>query len=711
MTEPEAFIQPTDRYPELTRALWTLLDMEMAQVRVAQLPYLTGTYIKDPGKRGDSREDILALFDRGLVHTVMNMKTTRFYHHLRESGGVAFPRRCLYVLKYYRFSRYLKGLGIDLHALFAAHLLRASGRHMGQITHCPVDDLIPESEFNAYDREILTLFDQPFTSILKGLARTDYYRLQREKRKKGVFQTLKWVRKYHRLYRKIRKNGYRQTGQGLKSYPWLYKSANGTAIRLDGHHRSAVARHLKMKTLPALVITDKDLVPFFNGAEAFEPIIGSRASLLRDLSRLIPPEPLRANGPKGEKPLPEAVPDTAADPPRVLIFSSKSRYQADCRGGGAEASLRLIAEKLAGDGWPVTYITRGNAKVPGLSRKIINGVGVYRFTPLRLPLLGSRLFPVLQGRFISWQKRQILARFIKRHRIQVVHTFNPVPDTRDILHLKTRHRLPFKTMLRVAGIHWVSQIEKGEVSRETLARVFNGVDVLNFLDPSLKTLFMENCRQYGIGISGPQEVIHDIGVDLTVFTPGPATPRTGPFTIVCGARFSTYQKRQDILIDACALIREEEINIIFAGDGDRLAACREKVRSLNLAHRIDLPGALPPGPMRDLVRSADLVVLPTDFEGVSKAVIEALAMKKPVLASDVPALNNYLENGKTALLVPNEPRAWADAICRLKKNPELRHNLAEAGHNMTMKTYDAGVNLSGYKTVFRRLAAPEGQND
>jgi len=87
---------------------------------------------------------------------------------------------------------------------------------------------------------------------------TSYYKIQRNKREMSVKQAFQWVFKYYSLFRSIKKQGFTVFDKSLNSYPWLFVSKHIT-IRLDGHHRSAIATHLKIKTIPVLLFTPKDL--------------------------------------------------------------------------------------------------------------------------------------------------------------------------------------------------------------------------------------------------------------------------------------------------------------------------------------------------------------------------------------------------------------------------------------------------------------------
>ena len=384
-----------------------------------------------------------------------------------------------------------------------------------------------------------------------------------------------------------------------------------------------------------------------------------------------------------------------APPLNILIFSSNSLYRRNVI-GGAESALRLIAEKLAEQGFRVTYFTNGISRIPGIKKKRINGVDVFFFTPVRWPLLKNRIFPQLSTKFITIQKRIALAKLIKKRKINLIHTFNPYPDTFDIIKLRDRYKLNFKIVTRIAGIHWVYQLDNKIIEPETVEFIFNNVDVFNFLDIGLENLFNQKCKEYGINYTVPEKFIHDIGVDFNFFQGERNQSSNDNFTIICPAKFSPCQKRQDILIDAISSLKQKNIHLEFAGEGALHEKYRTDANRKGIGHRVKFHGFLSKEELKKAMLSADLMALPTEYEGVSKAVVEAQAMGLPVLVSDVPALNSFLTHNETGFLVENKIEAWAAMIQELSQDKKRLSKIAESGHQFAHATYNADINIIKY---------------
>ena len=113
--------------------------------------------------------------------------------------------------------------------------------------------------------------------------------------------------------------------------------------------------------------------------------------------------------------------------------------------------------------------------------------------------------------------------------------------------------------------------------------------------------------------------------------------------VVLAAARHEYQKGLDVLLDAIASIRRDQPNIVLllAGrDGNRTAALRYQATRLGLDDNVRFLGARDDIP--DLMVAADVFVLPSRWEGLPGAVIEAMALETPVVATDLPGVREVL---------------------------------------------------------------------
>jgi colanic acid/amylovoran biosynthesis glycosyltransferase len=181
------------------------------------------------------------------------------------------------------------------------------------------------------------------------------------------------------------------------------------------------------------------------------------------------------------------------------------------------------------------------------------------------------------------------------------------------------------------------------------------------------------------------EVVYH-GLDPTRF-PAPRRRRSeGPFRLLTVAR-AVPKKGLDVLLEALArLPRDLDWRLEHIGGGELLPQLKRKAGSLGLDGRIDWRGARAEGEVLAAYRRADLFVLPCriapggDRDGLPNVLMEALSQELAVVASDVAAIPELIEDGVGGRLVPPEdPAALAQAITALAGDPATRLALGRAG--------------------------------
>jgi glycosyltransferase involved in cell wall biosynthesis len=133
------------------------------------------------------------------------------------------------------------------------------------------------------------------------------------------------------------------------------------------------------------------------------------------------------------------------------------------------------------------------------------------------------------------------------------------------------------------------------------------------------------------------------------------------------------------------------------------------VRALHLTDRVELLGARSSDDVLDIVRSADIAVLPSvvaddgQMEGVPVALMEALACEIPVVAPRLSGIPELVIDGNNGLLVePGDPVALAEALEVLASDPDLRRRLGRAGRTHVLASFDARENARMLVACFSR---------
>jgi glycosyltransferase involved in cell wall biosynthesis len=115
------------------------------------------------------------------------------------------------------------------------------------------------------------------------------------------------------------------------------------------------------------------------------------------------------------------------------------------------------------------------------------------------------------------------------------------------------------------------------------------------------------------------------------------------------------------------------------------------------------------GDVRDLMAVADVVVLPSYREGIPRVLIEAAAMGRPLVATDVPGCREVVRNGVNGFLVPaRDAVALAEAIESLLKNPKLRAEFGAASRRLAEERFSDQRVVGCILDLYRALLAEKG---
>ncbi|GAK51907.1 putative Glycosyl transferase, group 1 [Candidatus Moduliflexus flocculans] len=100
----------------------------------------------------------------------------------------------------------------------------------------------------------------------------------------------------------------------------------------------------------------------------------------------------------------------------------------------------------------------------------------------------------------------------------------------------------------------------------------------------------------------------------------------------------------------------------------------------------------------------DIFLLPSLWEGLPNAMLEAMAMRRPVIATPVGDVPEILTHGETGLLIPtHNPDALADAVILLLKSPEIAFKIAEAGQRLIREKYSIQTMVAQTEQLYERL--------
>jgi glycosyltransferase involved in cell wall biosynthesis len=154
-------------------------------------------------------------------------------------------------------------------------------------------------------------------------------------------------------------------------------------------------------------------------------------------------------------------------------------------------------------------------------------------------------------------------------------------------------------------------------------------------------------------------------VDTAVFHPR-AEPHEGAadglVRLLTVAALAGKKGHADLLEAVAELRSQRDLTLDLVGDGDLLAELRARARRLGIADAVQFHGELPKAEVAELMRRADLFVLPSLFENLPCVLIESLATGLAFVATAVGGVPELADGPGALLTVPGDPHALAAAI-------------------------------------------------
>jgi len=180
----------------------------------------------------------------------------------------------------------------------------------------------------------------------------------------------------------------------------------------------------------------------------------------------------------------------------------------------------------------------------------------------------------------------------------------------------------------------------------------------------------------------------------------------GPCNILFLGRLGPW-KGVPVLLEALQspALRKLQWRATLAGDGE-VETYQAIARETAISKRLDFPGWVSVDTAEGLLRRADILVLPSQGEGLPMSILEALAHKVAVIATPVGSIPELIEDGKTGLLIPvGDGAALADAIRHLIANPDERARLAAAGRLLFEHELDVDIYARRLADLYTEVAA------
>jgi glycosyltransferase involved in cell wall biosynthesis len=365
--------------------------------------------------------------------------------------------------------------------------------------------------------------------------------------------------------------------------------------------------------------------------------------------------------------------------------------------GGAELYLERIAVRMA-DRADVRVVCRPDPVLDSWAARVAAaGIEVFRLSPVG-PVGFARLLGLLRGASVvhltlasrvgAYQVIAALACRIARRPLVCVHQL--ARETDDLGGVGRRFRaLALGAVYGAARRHVAVSAEghrllpgRAGLDAARVVQISNGVDLHRFAAPP--EVDRGRLRQDLLG-------------------------RSGAGVLCCTVARLSAQKGLDVLVAAAARLRDADPDavprFVVVGDGELRSALERSIAERGLERVVRLAGPRPPREVVDWLAASDVFVLPSHYEGMSFAVMEAMASGLAVVVTRVSGTAELVPDDEHGRVVPpGDAAALAAAIDELARDPDLRRRLgARAAEHVRRFSWDACVDRT--EALLREVAA------
>lgn len=193
-------------------------------------------------------------------------------------------------------------------------------------------------------------------------------------------------------------------------------------------------------------------------------------------------------------------------------------------------------------------------------------------------------------------------------------------------------------------------------------------------------------------------------VDPNFFCPSPIPRQTNDVFRVVTTGSLIWRKGYEYALSAIRQLVDQGIPVQFEilGDGPERQRVLYTIHDLDLEQHVLVRGRVSPEQVRDVLQQADVFLLSSLSEGISNAVLEAMACGVPVVTTDCGGMREVVTDGVEGLIVPiRDPAPISQALLRLWHKPDLGQRMGSAGRQRILKGLTIQQQVGAFSTLFR----------
>jgi glycosyltransferase involved in cell wall biosynthesis len=360
-------------------------------------------------------------------------------------------------------------------------------------------------------------------------------------------------------------------------------------------------------------------------------------------------------------------------------------------GGAGKAHLAMLKQYAGKSNLQVDVLA--SAPKPGFAvQKLSDNVTIYTVGVHKKNLHYWRKIEV-----VEWVVRATppYRRLLKENRYDLVHAFFGLPT--GWLCYRTANRLPYIISLRgsdVPGGHARLQLEY-KLLGPLLKRIWTGASALVACSDGLKN------RSLMFLPSADIDIIPN-GVDLESFRPVSSKELSGELKLLTVGRLSVT-KRFEMLVEAVEILSEQgkNVRLTISGGGGLLDELKNLVEQKKLTGIINLTGRIGSENMPDVYQQHDMFVSASMQEGMSNAMLEAMASGLPIITTRCEGVDELIcDNG--IVVEKDSAEALAEAINNLAENKRA-YNAMCASARRRAENFGWDKVADGYIKLYQRV--------
>jgi len=358
--------------------------------------------------------------------------------------------------------------------------------------------------------------------------------------------------------------------------------------------------------------------------------------------------------------------------------------------GGGERGFGQLASRLSSNRFQPFVAAHQGGKLEGIVQRA-----------------GVPFFPLDMSRKVNFRTIGHLSRVISDNGIHIVHSMGARADF--FARMACRGKPSTALVCTVAML--IEGFDVGFIRKSVykLADRYSARYVTQYIAVS-KALKDRLVTKRGIS-ADKISVIYN-GVELDQYDPKLCSPEEARLSlgikdndpIVGTIGRLVYQKGFSYFLEAARYVYTEnkQVRFVIVGHGPEEAKLKHLAKSLGISPRCSFVGLRLD--IANLLSAFDVFVLSSVLEGLPRVVIEAMAMKRPIVATDINGVREQLRHNETGLLVnPTDPEALAQAILDILDDQQRAERLGREARKHAKRIFDLRHTLANVEMLYEKI--------